>query len=89
MSYDVREYLKSPPSESEVKALIDQLGLAPHDLLRKKEAEYKLAKLSADSTEQEIIAAIVAYPRLLERPILITEKGARIGRPTELLLEIL
>ena len=89
LSFTLREYLKEPLSEAEVAKLLKQLQIPAHALLRSKEAEYKTAGLSKDSNEQTIIQAIVNAPKLLERPILVTDKGARIGRPTETLLEIL
>lgn len=89
VDFEIREYLKDPLSKKEVETLIKQLGISAHDLLRKKEAEYKEHGLSKDSTDKDIIAAIVASPKLFERPVLVTDKGARIGRPTEALLEIL
>jgi arsenate reductase len=89
VDFDVREYLKDPFTEKEIKTLLKQLGISAHDLLRTKEAEYKDHGLTKDSSDKDIINAIVASPKLFERPVLVTEKGARIGRPTEALLEIL
>ncbi|TCS42643.1 arsenate reductase (glutaredoxin) [Reinekea marinisedimentorum] len=86
---EVHEYLKSPLNSSELTELIKLLGVNAHDLLRTKEAEYKEAGLSKDSSESEIIAALCNTPKLMERPIVVTEKGARIGRPTEAIEEIL
>lgn len=85
----VHEYLKSPLDEAELKALIEELGINAHDLLRTKEAEYKEAGLSKDSSDTDILKAICATPKLMERPVVVTDKGARIGRPTENILEIL
>lgn len=89
VTFEVREYLKSPLNSGEIKTLLSQLGIPAHSLLRTKEAEYKEHNLTKDSSDAEIIAAIAQSPKLLERPVLVTEKGARIGRPTEALLEIL
>jgi len=89
VDFEIREYLKDPLNSAEVKALLNDLPIIAHQLLRAKEAEYKDQNLTKDSSEADIVAAIVAAPRLLERPILVTDKGARIGRPTEQILEIL
>lgn len=86
---DIHEYLKSPLNSTELSELIKLLGIPAHDLLRTKEAEYKEAGLSKESSEAEILAAISSTPKLMERPIVVTEKGARIGRPTEAIEEIL
>ncbi len=89
IEFNVREYLKEPLNSKELKMLIELLNRPAHDLLRSKEAEYKEHELHVKSTTSEIINAIISSPKLLERPILTTAKGARIGRPTEALLEIL
>lgn len=89
VEFTVREYLKEPLSASELKTLIKTLGIDAHALLRTKESEYKELTLSPQSTAKEIIDAMVESPKLMERPVLVTNKGARIGRPTEALLEIL
>jgi arsenate reductase len=86
---EIRQYLKSPLSRAELTDLIQQLGINAHKLLRTKEAEYKESGLSEDSTEDEVIAAICNQPKLMERPVVVTEKGARIGRPTEAIEDIL
>lgn len=87
---DVREYLKDVPSADELKAVLSKLGISARDLLRKKEAEYKEAGLDDESlSEDQVIAAMVQYPKLIERPIVINGDEARIGRPPESVLEIL
>jgi arsenate reductase len=84
------EYLKNPPSESELKRLLKLLGLKPRELLRKKEEEYKKAKLDKpDLADAEIIRAMVKYPRLIERPIVISGTKAVLGRPPENVLKII
>lgn len=84
------EYLETPPTEADLKRLIRLLGVQPRDLLRTKEAEYRLAKLDrADASDADILRAIVKYPRLLERPIVVSGQKAAIGRPPENVLKIL
>lgn len=89
IDYQVRLYLNDPLSAAELKALINQLGIPAADVLRRKEADYTAAGLDKNSSEQQILDAIARYPKLLERPILVTGKGARIGRPPEAIREIL
>lgn len=86
----VIEYLKTPPGEAELRKLIKALGLSPRGLLRKGEAAYKDLKLDDSSiTDDQIIQAMVSHPVLIERPIVIREEQAVIGRPPESVLTIL
>jgi len=85
----VIEYLKTPPTAAELKALLKKLGLEPRALLRKGEAEFKVAglddpKLGADA----LIAAMVKHPILIERPIVVRGSKAVIGRPPEAVLAL-
>lgn len=89
VAFEIREYLKSPLTDAEIATLLTELQISAHDLLRTKETEYKEHQLSKDSSDADIFKAIANSPKLMERPILVTDKGARIGRPTEALLEIL
>ncbi len=87
---EIIEYLKTPPNAEEIGALIDAMGIAPHDLLRKGEEAYKTLGLGTpDKSRQDIIEAMATHPILIERPIVVTDKGVRIGRPPELVREIL
>lgn len=87
---DVVEYLKDTPSPAELSAIIKKLGIRPRELLRSKEDEYKACGLdNMDLSDDEIIAAMCANPKLIERPIVVKGKQARIGRPPERVLEIL
>ncbi|MBU2966318.1 arsenate reductase (glutaredoxin) [Amphritea sp. 2_MG-2023] len=87
---NIRLYLENPPTEEQLADVISQLGISPRELLRKGEAEYKENNLNDDSlSDQQIIALMVQFPRLIERPIVITNGQARIGRPPESVLEIL
>ena len=84
------EYLVTPPTEAELKRLLKLLGISPRELLRKKEAEYKQAKLDdPDVPDAEVIRALVEYPRLMERPIVVVGNKAALGRPPENILKIL
>jgi len=87
---DIVEYLQTPPSRDELVAILDMLGLQPRDLMRKKEPEYKENNLDNQSlSRDELIDAMLRYPKLIERPIVIANGKAAIGRPPEKILEIL
>jgi len=85
----VRQYLKDPPTEEEIRAVLKKLGTKdPRDLVRKREklfAELGVADMDADA----VVAAMAEHSKLIERPVVIAGRGARIGRPTEAILEIL
>ena len=84
------EYLKDAPTKATLKTLLKELGLKPRDLMRKKEAPYKDLNLADENkSDDELIEAMVNNPILIERPIVMTPKGARLGRPPEDVLEIL
>jgi len=87
---DVVEYLKDPPSAEVLSDLLDRLGLEPRALMRRKEPEY--AELGLDDpglSREALIAAMVAHPRLIERPIVVKDGKATLGRPPQAVLEIL
>ncbi len=86
---EVVEYLQNIPSKSELKNILTLLGIPANQLLRKKESAYQNAGLDDSSTEEEIIDAMIKYPILIERPIVISNGKAAIGRPPENVIEIL
>lgn len=84
------EYLKSPPDRATLVQILDLLGLEPRDLMRKKEPEYKENNLDDQSLgRDELIDAMLEHPKLIERPIVVRDGKAIIGRPPENVLEIL
>ncbi|MBD8272095.1 arsenate reductase (glutaredoxin) [Pseudomonas fluorescens] len=86
----VVRYLETPLNAAQVEALLAKLGLGARQLLRTGEDEYKSLNLAdASLSEAQLIAAIAAHPKLMERPILETADKAIIGRPPENVLEIL
>jgi arsenate reductase len=86
----VVEYLKTPPSATELQRLLGLLGLKPRALLRTKEPEYKQAGLdNLELPDTQIIRAMIKFPELIERPIVISGKKAALGRPPENILKIL
>ena len=87
---DVVEYLKAPPSATELKDILGMLGLEPRALMRTKEAEYREAGLDdMNLSRDQLIEAMVKHPELIERPIVISNGKAAIGRPPEKVLDIL
>lgn len=85
---EVVEYLKTPPSRAKLEAVFAKAGIAPREALRKGEDVVKQIGLDT-SDDAAILDAMAAHPILIERAIVITEKGAVIARPPEKLLEIL
>jgi arsenate reductase len=85
----IRLYLEDPPDTRELRSILDKLGIPARALLRKGEAEYREQGLAdAALSEDRLLAAMVATPKLIERPIVIAGKRAAIGRPPEAVLEI-
>ena len=84
VDFEVVNYLVNPPSESELKSIIEDLGINARELLRKGEAKFKELGLSDQSlSEDQLIKSMLEFPILIERPIVRTEKGIAIGRPPE------
>jgi arsenate reductase len=84
------EYLKTPPDVHEVDDLLTKLAMEPRDLMRKKESAYREYGVDdASLTRQALIQAMVDHPILIERPIVVANGKAAIGRPPESVLEIL
>jgi arsenate reductase len=86
----VVRYLETPPSAAELRELLSKLGIGARALLRSGEDEYKeLGLADASLSDEQLIAAMAAHPKLIERPILVAGKRAVIGRPPEKVLELL
>ena len=86
----VIQYLDTPPDAATLSRLLDMLGLTPRELMRKGEAEYKASGADDPSLSREqLIALMVRFPKLIERPIVVSGDKAVIGRPPERVLEIL
>jgi len=87
---EIIEYLKTPPGKGKLKEILKMLDIEPRALMRKNEDEYKKAKLDNPKlSKDDLIAAMVEHPILIERPIVVTRGKAAIGRPPEKVLEIL
>tara|TARA_R110002110_G_scaffold166602_2_gene367321 strand:+ start:77870 stop:78229 length:360 start_codon:yes stop_codon:yes gene_type:complete len=88
---NIIEYLKQPPSPNELKQIIAFLGYtSARDLLRTKEPEYKTLNLAdKSSTEKDILCAMHNNPKLIERPIVVKNNQAVVGRPPENVLALI
>ncbi len=87
---EIVEYLTTPPDAATVKNLLSMLNLSPRELMRKGETAYKENNLADDSlSDDQLISAMVENPILIERPIVVSNGKAAIGRPPESVLEIL
>lgn len=83
-------YLENPPSKSALKKLLKSMDMKARDLMRTKEAEYKENNLADESLkEDDLIAAMIEHPKLIERPIVVNGDKAALGRPPENVLGIL
>jgi arsenate reductase len=85
----VIEYLKTPPSRAELKTLLKQLDMAPRALLRRKGSLFgELGLDDPAKNDEAILDALVAHPILMERPIVVSERGTRVCRPAERVMEL-
>lgn len=87
---EIIEYLKQPPTTAELQDILNKLGMHPRELMRTKEAEYKENGLDDKSLNNaELIEAMIRIPKLIERPIVLANDKAAVGRPPESVLAIL
>ena len=83
-------YLDTPPDVSQLTAILGKLNMQPRDLMRKGQSEYKALDLDNEQlNDDQLIAAMIKTPILIERPIVLANDKASIGRPPESVLEIL
>jgi len=83
------EYLKTPPNQSELKNILNLLDKPAKEIVRSNEDAFKQSGLSLKSSDDELIQTIVEQPTILQRPIVLANGKAIIGRPPEIVLEIL
>lgn len=84
------EYLNTPPSESTLKEIISLLGVSPRNIMRKNEDIYKTSGANDPSlNDSQLIKLMVEHPKLIERPIVIANGKAALGRPPENVLDII
>ena len=86
---EVVRYLDTPTSKEEIKAVLKMLGISARELMRTKEAIYKELGLKDMEDEEKLIESMAAHPKLIERPIIIKDGKAAIGRPIEKVIELL
>lgn len=86
---EVVEYLNTIPSKEELTQLVEQLGIRPEQLIRKGEEVYKVHFKGKELSDAEWIDAMVTYPKLIERPIVVKGNKAVLGRPPQNVLELL
>jgi arsenate reductase (glutaredoxin) len=89
LSPEMIDYLAHPLDEAAIRILIAQLGIAPLALVRTKEAIWQEQFAKATLDDEAIITALATHPKLIERPILIHQNRAAIGRPLENILTLL
>lgn len=87
--FKVIEYLKEVPSFEELSSVISLLNIAPSDLIRKNETIWKEQYKGVELSDKELITAMIENPKLIERPIVVRDNMAVIGRPPENIKQIL
>ncbi len=85
---EIINYQKIPPDEAEISRILGLLSMSPGEMIRRGENIYKELALQ-DANDDQLIAAMASHPILIERPIVITNGKAAIGRPPENVLEVL
>ena len=87
---EVIEYLKTPPTSGQLQKIVSALEAEPQAIMRSNEDDYKAARTKVEGmTAKAQLTWLAEHPRVLQRPIVVTDRGARIGRPPETVLEIL
>jgi len=83
IEFEIIKYLDTPPTAKELTAILKMLGMKPIELVRTKEAIWKENYKGKELSDKEIITAMVTYPKLIERPIVVNGDKAALGRPAE------
>ena len=87
---NIVEYLKTPLKKDELKKISTSLGLRPKEFVRKNESDFKERKLADDiEKDDKMIEAMAAYPKIIERPIVVLKDKAVLGRPPENVLKLI
>ncbi|MDQ6988740.1 MAG: arsenate reductase (glutaredoxin) [Mariprofundaceae bacterium] len=89
VDFELIEYLKNPPTAAELEVILQKLGKAPLEFMRTGEAEFKQHIQGQDLSRAAMIDVMVAYPKLIERPVVVNGDKAAVGRPPELVLPVL
>ncbi len=82
--FEVREYLKEPLTKQELQAILSKLKLKPIELIRTNEDEWKTNFKGKDLSDDEVLDAMVQFPKLIQRPVVFDDKNGVVGRPKEL-----
>ena len=88
IQFEIVEYLKETPTVAELASIINKLGIKPEDLLRKGESDYKENFKGKELSDEQWIEAMIQFPKLIERPIVVHQDKAVVARPTEKIDEI-
>ncbi len=86
---EIIKYLETPHTKEEIKNLLSMLNITPRELMRTKEDIYKELNLKDEKSDEKLIEAMIKHPKLIERPIVIRNQKAAIGRPIENIIELL
>ena len=87
---EVIEYLRTPPTRDALLGLLARMGLRPRDLLREKDTPFAALGLGDPGrSEAELVEAMLGHPLLINRPVVVTARGAKLCRPSELVLDLL
>ncbi len=89
VDFEIIEYLKTPLSKKEITEIVGKLNIDPIDLIRKNETDWKENFKGKEMSNEQVIDAMVAYPKLIERPIVIRGDKAVLGRPPEKIVSLL
>ncbi len=89
VKFEIIKYLDTPPSAVELKEILKKIGIKPLELVRTKEAIWKEKFKGKELSDAEIIKAMVRFPKLIERPIVVNATKAILGRPAELIRDII
>ena len=87
--FEIINYLENPPTKEELVYILTLLGIKPIELVRKNEAIWKDSYKNKELSDNDIINAMLQHPKLLERPIVVQNNKAVIGRPPEKIKELL
>ncbi len=88
LEVEIRKYLDNPPNKEELKKILEMLHLKPIELVRTNEAIWKEHFKGKDLSNDQIVAAMLQYPKLIERPIVIYKDKAVLARPAEKVLSL-
>ncbi|NNK47330.1 MAG: arsenate reductase (glutaredoxin) [Gemmatimonadetes bacterium] len=88
VEFEYRDYKKNPLTEPEIRGLLERLGVAPGEVLRRRDRAFRELGLTGEEAEDRLIAFMAEHPTLLERPIGIVGDRAVVGRPPARLLTL-